>query len=85
MDYSDHIPSVEELLTALLSCCDTDSQSLVDNHAQSLVDTIYSMIVHMLQQATQQTIPTIQVDAMKYWWDQELDILKEEAIQTDKI
>ena len=38
------------------------------------------MIVHMLQQATQQTIPAIQVDAMKYWWDQELSTLKEESV-----
>ena len=34
---------------------------------------------------TQLNTGGIQIDAIKYWWDQELDILKEEAIKADNI
>ena len=84
LDQNVQTPTVRNL-EQLLDCFESDSDLIALSDAQCLVDTLYDMIVCMLQQATQQTIPSIQVDAIKYWWDQELDILKEEALKADKM
>ena len=66
LDENVQTPTVRDL-EQLLDCFESDSDLIALSDAQCLVDTLYDMIVCMLQQATQQTIPSIQFYAMKYW------------------
>ena len=56
-----------------------------DKESQAVVDIIYNLIVEMLQKSQSEAIPTIAVNALKFWWDQELDVLKEESCNKDKL
>ena len=48
------------------------------------MNAVYDSIVSVLQHATLQAIPRIKTSALKFWWDQELDVLKEESIRAHK-
>ncbi len=56
-----------------------------DNDFQLAVDNIFDLIVEMLQNSECQSIPSVEVNGLKFWWDQELNILKEESLKQDKL
>ena len=45
------------------------------------IDTFYTDIVTALQISSDRTVPKQKSDFYKYWWDQELDLLKQESIK----
>ena len=55
------------------------------NDFQLVVDILFDLIVEMLQNSECQSIPSVEVNGLKFWWDQELDILKEESLKQDKL
>ncbi len=50
-----------------------------------LVESLYSDIVISLQSSASAHVPTHRTNFYKFWWSQELDCLKEKAIESDKI
>ena len=49
------------------------------------IDVFYCEIVRMLQLAAEKTVPKRKTNFYKYWWDQELDLLKEQSIQAHQV
>ena len=45
----------------------------------SLIEIAYSKIVHCLINTANQYVPAVKVNSFKFWWDQELDVLKQRA------
>ena len=52
--------------------------------AAQFIDCIYDRLVHALNISALSTVPDRRRNFYKFWWDQELDILKENAISSDK-
>ena len=49
-----------------------------------LIEYIYSTVIASLDEAAQKTVPKINNNFFKFWWDQEMDALKEESIKSHK-
>ena len=49
------------------------------------IDCFYTDIVTALQLSSDSTVPKHKSDFYKYWWDQELDLLKQDSIKNHKI
>ena len=49
------------------------------------IDSFYTDIVAALQASSDCTVPKHKSDFYKYWWDQELDLLKQESIKNRRI
>ena len=49
------------------------------------VDTFYTDIVTALQISSDRTVPKQKSDFYKYWWEQELDLLKQESIKNHRV
>ena len=49
------------------------------------IDDIYDDIVSVLLTASQNFVPVISKNFLKFWWNEELAILKEESVQTNRI
>jgi len=70
-------PVLESLVT-LLNCSDTiGAASLVNG-----VDQIYNNVVDILREGANKFIPKHNKSFYKFWWSQELDVLKDQAISS---
>ena len=49
------------------------------------MDTFYTHIVTALQISSDRTVPKQKSDFYKYWWEQELDLLKQESIKNHRV
>ena len=49
------------------------------------IDSFYTDIVTALQTSSDSTVPKYKSDFYKYWWDQELDLLKQESVKNHRI
>ena len=78
---ADYLPCSDVLLSSLVA--DIHSDNSFETNV-STVDVVYTDLINVLKSAERRTIPALQVNALKFWWDQELDVLKQEAFQADK-
>jgi hypothetical protein len=51
----------------------------------SLVTEMYDKLVATLQYCASLSVPKHIKDVYKYWWDQELDLLKDESIKSHNL
>jgi len=49
------------------------------------IDSFYTDIVTALQASFNNTVPKHKSDFYKYWWDQKLDLLKQESVNNHRI
>jgi len=49
------------------------------------IDCCYSAITDILSAGAQRFVPQHKKNFYKYWWDQEMDLLKEELVNSDRI
>jgi len=67
---------------------DAWSETFVNNDpdirscAIDFIEMVYSRLVRSLNHSANATVPRVPVGALKFWWDQELDMLKVNAIQS---
>ena len=52
--------------------------------AIEFIETTYSKLINALDKAANNTVPRLRVGALKYWWDQELEALKENSITSHR-
>jgi hypothetical protein len=57
------------------------------DHAETiaLIDSLYADIVYVLTYATNVYVPRHNKSFYKFWWDEELDLLKDESIESNKL
>jgi len=55
------------------------------NSICDVLDSVYSSIVSKLQTAANIIVPKCRKGLFKYWWDEELHVLKDAAIESNKI
>jgi len=55
----------------------------IDYHAS--IDGIYSDVVNVLCTGAETFVPQHKISFYKFWWDEEMDLLKEESINSDKL
>ena len=51
----------------------------------SEVNRLYDRVIKILNDSAMQTIPKLRTQALKFWWNEELNELKEKAIEAKKI
>jgi len=49
------------------------------------IERVYCTIVSTLMTASRMFIPTVKKGFFKFWWNEELDLLKEASIKSDKL
>ena len=60
--------------------------SFVDECSKiTLLNKIYEKLIAILKHCTSLTVPKHEKDFYKYWWDQELDLLKGESINSHNL
>ena len=53
---------------------------LVGDDRHEIIDRLYSDLIQALRQSSDQTIPNIKKGNLKFWWDQEMEVLKQNSI-----
>jgi hypothetical protein len=51
----------------------------------SIINEMYDKLVATLQYCASLSVPKHEKDFYKYWWDQELDLLKDESIKSHNL
>ena len=74
-----------EQLQLLLADFDSVVRELVDCNAdissfENIINSVYNQTVHILRDSSMRTVPLRTKNFYKFWWNQELDCLKEQAI-----
>jgi exonuclease III len=64
-------------------CYDQAFQEVNKAAAIELIETVYSKIILGLNNAALQTVPRIESNFLKFWWDQELNVAKDKAIASN--
>ena len=59
--------------------------TLLTNMMCYLLLTVSMQIVTALQISSDNTVPKQKSDFYKYWWDQDLDLLKQESVKSHRI
>jgi len=77
---ADYLKCSDVLLSSIVADIHSDNSSGIND---SIVDVVYMELINVLKNAEIRTIPALQVNALKFWWDQELDVLKQDAVQAD--
>jgi hypothetical protein len=72
------LASIEDLY-----CRDGLSDKLLN--CTAVIDNIYDNIVNIMVVCANQFVPHCQKDFLKYWWDEEMDLLKEASIESNRI
>ena len=49
------------------------------------IDMLYNNIVNVLNAAANAFVPRHKKNFYKYWWDEEMNLLKDESIESDKL
>jgi len=68
----------------LIEAYDTEGYG-APNSAQTAIESVYEKLVFALQSSASKFVPSHKANFYKFWWSQELDCLKEKAIDSDKI
>jgi len=53
--------------------------------SQEDIEDIYNKVVQVLNVGAERTVPFKDANFFKFWWDEELDILKQESINSHNI
>jgi hypothetical protein len=64
---------------------DFDCQINSDCSRSDLINDVYDKLVNILQYCASQSVPVHYKGFYKFWWDQELDLLKDESIKSHKL
>ena len=76
---SQHNPLfIDAQLNDLMLYQSSDQADIVLIHAE--IDRIYELIVHALRDSANLTIPRLKTNALKYWWDQEMNEIKMNSV-----
>jgi endonuclease/exonuclease/phosphatase family metal-dependent hydrolase len=63
----------------------TDAFNIMPIDPHLFIDDCYDNIINVLNTAANLHVPRFKQDFFKFWWDTELDLLKEESIKCDKV
>ena len=75
---------LDHLMLRLNNIVSLYSDNVIFN-ASSCIDSLYDDIVNVLCSASKLFVPCVKKNFFKFWWDEELSILKEDSIASDKI
>lgn len=81
---------VAEELDRLHSIIHIENEAIVNVHELdrtlciSAIESIYSQIVCILNETADECVPSVPKNFFKFWWDQELDALKQQAISAHR-
>ena len=64
-----------------MSC--VDNLKLVD--CKPIIDSVYIEIVNVLKNGANQFVPQCCKHFSKFWWDQDMDLLKDASIESNRI
>jgi len=81
--YNATMASMQLLLADIHRFKAVENASISD--AIIFIENVYEKLVTTFQNCASANVPTRRVGFFKYWWSQELDCLKENAIESDKI
>jgi len=87
-DLSLYYSLIYDLLCILRAPIELLSNAGTDVHSTevlSLIDNFYDNIVSCLSYASLQTVPRYSNNFFKFWWDEELTLLKESSISTHRL
>ena len=73
------------LMPLLLEVEQTLSTANDYNDLPVFIDHIYDEIVQILVNGANEYVPRYHKNFLKFWWNEELDLLKEDSIQSDKL
>jgi len=68
----------------LLACGDNNTGKLRQDDLAAFMNYVYCEIVHTLMSGADADIPTCQKNFLKFWWNEELSLLKQASIESDK-
>jgi exonuclease III len=72
---------LQPILTKLLEI-ESDDYNVIDN---SVIDILYKEVVDAINVSAVATVPVCKQNFFKFWWNQELDCLKENSIESHKL
>jgi len=78
-----HLDPLVSVMDSLFVAYETGS--MPGNSIYDVLDSVYSSIVSTLQTAANIFVPKCRKGFFKYWWDEELHVLKDAAIESNKI
>jgi hypothetical protein len=82
--YSNTFLRLQPVLDELIGL-DNCAINFTSNECLAIIDNIYEKIVHSLNMSASVSVPIHRKNFFKFWWSQELDYLKDRAIDSDKI
>ncbi len=80
--YCNYTHSYLQPIFSKLQEIETDSSS---HHDKSVIDTIYEQLVDAINLSAEAAVPVCRQNFFKFWWNQELDTLKENSIESHKL
>lgn len=82
-----HSCTHSKLVTLLAGLDDTINQlaNLDATNMEYFIDKAYDDIVYILNETTSAFVPRVRKNFFKFWWDEELNQLKNESIASDKL
>jgi len=75
---------LQPLLETIRNSC-SELHNSNSSNVETFINSVYYSIVCVLHDAARQTVPRIKVNALKFWWDQELQELKQQSVASHKL
>ena len=79
------VDAAEEVVQDVLFKLWTNRENIEISTAHHFIDCIYDRIVNAITKSASLFIPCHKTSYYKFWWDQELETLKESATSSDKL
>ena len=79
----DHLTTVLEHIDELVSTYDRGACSA--SECCEYIDVVYNEIVFVLANAADMYVPVRRKNFYKFWWDEELNLLKEASVDANKL
>ena len=76
--------NLEPVLAEVVNLSTTSCYSNTDTICET-TDFIYNAVAHVLNTAAKLYVPECRKNSLKFWWDQELDILKDASIESNAV
>ena len=78
-------PEIRADLTSSEKRSNTENKQITDNEIGSYIDCIYDEIVCVMSECASAVVPRTRKGFYKFWWDEELSLLKEAAMHANNI
>ena len=77
---------LQAIMSSSLAVLKPDSKTIVSRStAIAQIEFIYNAVIKILQDTAAVTIPTRKKNFYKFWWNEELDILKEQSMRSHQL